>query len=228
MDDPAAWKVLDENSVELYPGVPTTPIFEWHSPTDALIPVDSIDNTLRPYCATGTPVTTLTTPTPDHLSAAALGLPQGWTGWTPASAATRHPPPADHHPDSAQPPCRGQDLDTWIQPASPWSCHDPGDCAAHMRQARRGHLRIAPGDHPNLVLRAGRTRRTRRCYLADGSGDLPARRRRRGDRLLDLGRAHPLSIRPLATMPPGGMRRGFPDGRGCPETQMPTDTSEAL
>lgn len=77
MDDPEAWKVMEENSLELYPGVPTTPIFEWHSPTDALIPVDSIDTTLRRYCDAGTPVQTLLTPTPDHLSAAALGLPQG-------------------------------------------------------------------------------------------------------------------------------------------------------
>jgi triacylglycerol lipase len=77
MDDPEAWKVMDENSIELYAGVPIMPIFEWHSPTDALIPVDSVDNTMRRYCAAGTPVTSLSTPTPDHLSAAALGLPQG-------------------------------------------------------------------------------------------------------------------------------------------------------
>ncbi|MFC9555082.1 lipase family protein [Rhodococcus sp. NPDC056960] len=77
MDDPEAWKVMEENSLELYPGVPTAPIFEWHSPTDALIPVDSIDTTMKRYCDAGTPVQTLLTPTPDHLSAAALGLPQG-------------------------------------------------------------------------------------------------------------------------------------------------------
>ena len=46
-EQPAAWEVMDENSLELYPGVPDFPIFEWHSPTDGLIPVDSIDNTLR-------------------------------------------------------------------------------------------------------------------------------------------------------------------------------------
>ncbi|MFZ2174637.1 MAG: lipase family protein [Rhodococcus sp. (in: high G+C Gram-positive bacteria)] len=77
MDDPEAWKVLAENSLEFYPGVPDAPVFEWHSPTDALIPVDSIDNTLRRYCEAGTPVQTLLTPTPDHLSAAALGMFQG-------------------------------------------------------------------------------------------------------------------------------------------------------
>ncbi|WP_415916013.1 lipase family protein [Speluncibacter jeojiensis] len=76
MDDPAAFRVLDENSLELYPGVPKTPIFEWHSPTDGLIPVDSIVNTTRRYCAAGAHVETLLTPTPDHLSAAVLGLPR--------------------------------------------------------------------------------------------------------------------------------------------------------
>jgi triacylglycerol lipase len=76
MDDPQIWEVLAENSVELYPGIPTAPIFEWHSPTDSLIPVDSIDSTLRRYCDAGLPVQSLLTPTPDHLSAAPLGLPQ--------------------------------------------------------------------------------------------------------------------------------------------------------
>ncbi|MFD4366916.1 lipase family protein [Rhodococcus sp. NPDC058521] len=74
MDDPDAWKVLEENSLELYPGVPETPIFEWHSPTDVLIPVDAIDRTTARYCEAGTYVKTTLTPSPDHLSAAALGL----------------------------------------------------------------------------------------------------------------------------------------------------------
>ncbi|EME23155.1 lipase family protein [Rhodococcus triatomae] len=76
MDDPSAWRVMEENSLELYPGVPTVPIFEWHSPTDTLVPVDAIDNTVRRYCDAGVPVQTLLTPSPDHLSAAVLGLPQ--------------------------------------------------------------------------------------------------------------------------------------------------------
>ncbi|MGW3482169.1 lipase family protein [Rhodococcus indonesiensis] len=74
LDDPAARTVMEENSLELYAGVPKAPIFEWHSPTDALIPVDSVVATMRRYCAAGVPVQTLLTPTPDHLSAAALGL----------------------------------------------------------------------------------------------------------------------------------------------------------
>jgi len=74
MDNPEGWKVLDENSIELYPGVPKAPIFEWHSPTDVLIPVDSIDATLHRYCASGARVASMLTPSPDHLSAAVLGL----------------------------------------------------------------------------------------------------------------------------------------------------------
>ncbi|MFD4295182.1 lipase family protein [Rhodococcus sp. NPDC058532] len=76
LDDPVAWQVMDENSLELYPGIPKTPIFEWHSPTDTLVPVDAIENTMRRYCDAGVPVQTLLTPSPDHLSAAVLGLPQ--------------------------------------------------------------------------------------------------------------------------------------------------------
>ncbi|KQU35993.1 MULTISPECIES: lipase family protein [unclassified Rhodococcus (in: high G+C Gram-positive bacteria)] len=73
--DPQGRAVVEENSVELYPGVPRAPIFEWHSPTDGLIPVDAIDSTTARYCSAGARVQTLLTPTPDHLSGALLGLP---------------------------------------------------------------------------------------------------------------------------------------------------------
>ncbi|MFZ2175514.1 MAG: lipase family protein [Rhodococcus sp. (in: high G+C Gram-positive bacteria)] len=75
MSSPQAWEVLNENSVELYPGVPTAPIFEWHSPTDALIPVDSIEATMARYCAAGARVQSELFPSPDHLTTAVLGLP---------------------------------------------------------------------------------------------------------------------------------------------------------
>ncbi|MEV0946088.1 lipase family protein [Rhodococcus sp. NPDC049939] len=75
MEDVEMRRVMEENSLELYPGVPTAPIFDWHSPTDALVPVDSINATLRRYCDAGLPVQTLLTPAPDHLTPAALGLP---------------------------------------------------------------------------------------------------------------------------------------------------------
>ncbi|MGW4531423.1 lipase family protein [Nocardia sp. NPDC004340] len=75
IDDPTALSVLQENSLELYDGVPNTPIFEWHSPTDPLIPVDAIVNTDRRYCAAGVPVDVNLNSSPEHLSAAVLGLP---------------------------------------------------------------------------------------------------------------------------------------------------------
>ncbi|QDC15540.1 lipase [Rhodococcus ruber] len=77
-DDADAVAVAEENSLELYPGVPTVPVFEWHSPTDALVPVDSIDATLDRYCAAGAPVRRVETPSPDHMSAAVLGLPDAF------------------------------------------------------------------------------------------------------------------------------------------------------
>ncbi|WP_338888162.1 lipase family protein [Rhodococcus sovatensis] len=76
MDSPEMVAAVNENSVELYPGVPKAPFFEWHSPTDMLIPVSSITNTLGRYCAAGVAVTEVLVPSNDHLTAAVLGLPQ--------------------------------------------------------------------------------------------------------------------------------------------------------
>nr|WP_296774314.1 lipase family protein [Rhodococcus sp. (in: high G+C Gram-positive bacteria)] len=76
INSPEMIAAVNENSVELYPGVPKAPFFEWHSPTDALIPVSSITNTVGRYCAAGVPVTELLVPSNDHLTAAVLGLPQ--------------------------------------------------------------------------------------------------------------------------------------------------------
>lgn len=72
---PEVEAVMRDNSAEFYPGVPKAPIFEWHSPTDVLIPVDSILNANKRYCEAGVPVQVMETPSPDHLSAAVIGLP---------------------------------------------------------------------------------------------------------------------------------------------------------
>lgn len=74
-DSPDARAVLEENSLELFDGVPEIPVFEWHSATDPLIPVDSIVRTNQRYCAAGVPLQTELTVSPEHLSAAVLGLP---------------------------------------------------------------------------------------------------------------------------------------------------------
>ncbi|AFA72982.1 putative secretory lipase [Gordonia polyisoprenivorans VH2] len=73
-EDPTARRVVQDNSLAFYPGVAKTPIFEWHSPTDVLIPVASIDQTMRRYCRAGTRVQQFSTPSPDHMSAAVIGL----------------------------------------------------------------------------------------------------------------------------------------------------------
>ncbi|MFI6999989.1 lipase family protein [Nocardia sp. NPDC050175] len=73
--DPKAWEVADENSVELYPGVPDAPIFEWHSPQDNLIPLDAIANTVNRYCRAGVRVESELFPSPDHLTTAVVGFP---------------------------------------------------------------------------------------------------------------------------------------------------------
>ncbi|GAB93466.1 putative lipase [Gordonia rhizosphera NBRC 16068] len=75
-DDESARKVVEENSLSLYPGIPRAPIFEWHSPTDTLIPVSSIDRTIGRYCRAGVRVQRQLTPSPDHMSAAVIGAPQ--------------------------------------------------------------------------------------------------------------------------------------------------------
>ncbi|NUS45587.1 MAG: lipase [Mycobacteriaceae bacterium] len=73
--DAQARRVVEENSLELYDGVPKTAVFEWHSPVDALLPVESIINTMHRYCRAGTRVHTELVPSPDHLTTAILGLP---------------------------------------------------------------------------------------------------------------------------------------------------------
>lgn len=80
-DSREARSVVEENSLELYAGVPETPIFEWHSPEDQQIPVDAIENTLRRWCTAGVRVQTLRVPSVElgpaleHLSPAVLGAP---------------------------------------------------------------------------------------------------------------------------------------------------------
>nr|WP_306307526.1 lipase family protein [Nocardia niigatensis] len=68
--------VLEENSLELFGEVPETPVFEWHSPDDPLIPVQAIDNTDHRWCAAGVQVQTMHVSAPEHLSGAVIGAPE--------------------------------------------------------------------------------------------------------------------------------------------------------
>ena len=73
--DPGAWEIGDENSLELYPGVPTSPMYEWHATNDVLIPIDAIDNTIARYCGAGARIWSERFLSPDHLTTAVFGLP---------------------------------------------------------------------------------------------------------------------------------------------------------
>ncbi|WP_407670526.1 lipase family protein [Nocardia suismassiliense] len=75
INDGTARAVVEENSLELYDGVPKTPVFEWHSPIDGLIPIDAVVNTAKRWCAAGAAVQSEQIPVPDHLTAAVLGIP---------------------------------------------------------------------------------------------------------------------------------------------------------
>ncbi|WP_330232308.1 lipase family protein [Nocardia sp. NBC_00508] len=80
VDDERALAVLEENSLELYDGIPTTPVFQWRAVNDALVPVASMDSTIRRYCAAGVRLQYEMLPSPDHLSTAVLGVPSA-LGW---------------------------------------------------------------------------------------------------------------------------------------------------
>ncbi|GAB2656490.1 lipase family protein [Nocardia goodfellowii] len=80
INDAEARAVVEENSLELYDGVPEMPVFEWHSPIDGLVPVDAIVNTDKRWCAAGVKVQAEQIPVPDHLTAAVLGIPAA-LGW---------------------------------------------------------------------------------------------------------------------------------------------------
>ncbi|NMO02449.1 lipase [Gordonia sp. TBRC 11910] len=73
-EDPVARKVVQDNSLALFPGHPQIPVFEWHSPIDGLIPVDAIDATDARYCRAGVRMEMVRIPTPDHMTAAVLGV----------------------------------------------------------------------------------------------------------------------------------------------------------
>ncbi|MBF6193858.1 MULTISPECIES: lipase family protein [Nocardia] len=81
VDSRGARSVVEENSLELYGGVPRTPILEWHSPDDRQIPIGAIDNTVRRWCAAGVRIQThlvssVALPSAlEHVAPAVLGAP---------------------------------------------------------------------------------------------------------------------------------------------------------
>lgn len=90
IDSPDAMAVLNENSLERFDEVPRIPVYEWHSPTDPLIPIDAIADTNQRYCAAGVTLQAQAIPMPEHMTAAVLGVP-GAASWL---AARIHGEPA--------------------------------------------------------------------------------------------------------------------------------------
>lgn len=76
VDSRAARSVVEENSLEFYPGVPEIPMLEWHSPSDPLVPIDAIHDTNHRWCNAGVRLQTMEVPVPEHLSAALMGAPE--------------------------------------------------------------------------------------------------------------------------------------------------------
>ncbi|ANS29449.1 lipase [Rhodococcus opacus] len=71
--DPSGRSVMDENSVELYPGVPRTPMFVWHGSADPLVAIGPVQNTVARYCSQGARVQFDVVPGADHGTATMLG-----------------------------------------------------------------------------------------------------------------------------------------------------------
>ncbi|WP_255450359.1 lipase family protein [Skermania sp. ID1734] len=79
--DAAANAVLNANSLQLYPGVPRIPIYEWHGSADQ-VPMALAQNMAGRYCAAGVPVLFDVIPGADHGAATAPGAMRafGWIG----------------------------------------------------------------------------------------------------------------------------------------------------
>ncbi|WP_443677975.1 lipase family protein [Nocardia goodfellowii] len=75
--DPALIRILHENSLETYPGVPRAPVFEWHGDADQVSP-QLVRELAGRYCHAGTPVLLEMIPGADHGIAGIQGLPNAF------------------------------------------------------------------------------------------------------------------------------------------------------
>ncbi|MGW0249889.1 lipase family protein [Nocardia goodfellowii] len=75
--DPVLIRILHENSLETYPGVPRAPIFEWHGDADQVSP-QLVRELAGRYCHAGTPVLLEMIPGADHGIAGIQGLPSAF------------------------------------------------------------------------------------------------------------------------------------------------------
>lgn len=70
-------RILHENSLEIYPGVPRVPVYQWHGGNDQ-VPLDLALGTAGRYCASGTPVLFDVIPGADHGTAIFSGAPRAF------------------------------------------------------------------------------------------------------------------------------------------------------
>ncbi|MBH0775571.1 lipase family protein [Nocardia bovistercoris] len=75
--DETTVRILHENSLETFPGVPRAPIYQWHGAADQVSPVLVREVSGR-YCAAGTPVLLDMIPGADHASAMLQGIPRAF------------------------------------------------------------------------------------------------------------------------------------------------------
>ncbi|MET8779514.1 lipase family protein [Nocardia sp. NPDC004654] len=75
--DPSTVRVLQENSLETFPGVPRAPMYEWHGEADEIDP-DLVRAVAARYCQAGTPVQLDILPGVDHGDAIIQGAPRAF------------------------------------------------------------------------------------------------------------------------------------------------------
>jgi hypothetical protein len=75
LDQPDVLAILNANSPLHRPGVPTAPVYEYHTVLDEFAPIAPARAVLRNYCAAGVAVQHAAKPAGEHLTEIALGAP---------------------------------------------------------------------------------------------------------------------------------------------------------
>lgn len=78
MDSPAAREVLHENSLRLFQGTPTAPMYIWQGIYDELTPFAAVKEVADRYCRAGAPLTFVPYDLSEHMTTAAAGFADAW------------------------------------------------------------------------------------------------------------------------------------------------------
>ncbi|MET7768964.1 lipase family protein [Nocardia sp. NPDC005366] len=78
MDSPDARAVLRENSLRLFPDVPTAPLYFWQGIYDELTPFQYTAEVASRYCAAGARLTFVPYDISEHMTTAVAGFPGAW------------------------------------------------------------------------------------------------------------------------------------------------------